>query len=88
MFQGLLEFEGQRVEALVRAELQAIRLRCVECGICSFNCPVGIDIRRHVQEGLSISDDRCLACGECVSRCPRGVLHFQNSGIFSHEKSR
>ena len=86
MLDQLLALEGQRTRALVRAELKAERKRCVECGICSFNCPIGIDIRRHVQEGRLISNDQCLACGECVSRCPRGVLNFENSGIFSLEK--
>lgn len=88
MLQDLLNIEGQRTQALVRAQLIAEQHRCVECGICSFNCPIGIDIRRHVQDARSISDDRCLACGECVSRCPRGVLHFERSGIFSQEMTR
>lgn len=87
MFQDLLLLEGQRTKALVSAQLVAEHGRCVECGMCSFNCPIGIDIRRHVQQELSISDQRCLACGECVSRCPRGVLHFQRSAIFSSEKN-
>jgi ferredoxin len=85
MIQDLLNLEGQRVNALVHAQLVASRSRCVECGICTYNCPIGIDIRSHVQESISISDNRCLACGECVSRCPRGVLYFQQSSIFSHE---
>lgn len=88
MLEELIATEGQRTKALVHAQLVAEHGRCVECGICNYNCPIGIDIRRHVQEAISISDNRCLACGECVSRCPRGVLHFQRSAIFSHEKGR
>lgn len=50
--------------------------RCVQCGICSFNCPVQIDVRRHVWRAEPVMDSRCLTCGECVRRCPRGLLHF------------
>ncbi len=55
--------------------------RCVQCGICSYNCPIGIDVRRHARNGLPVSDARCLTCGECVLRCPRGVLHFERSPL-------
>jgi ferredoxin len=85
MIQDLLDLEDQRTQALVSARLVAEHGRCVECGMCSYNCPIGFDIRKHVQQGKSISDDHCLACGECVSRCPRGVLHFERSEIFSRE---
>lgn len=51
--------------------------RCVQCGVCSFHCPVGIDVRRHVWLGLPVHDRRCLTCGECVKRCPRGLLRFE-----------
>ena len=50
--------------------------RCVQCGVCSFNCPMGIDVRRHVWHGEPVKDSRCLTCGECVKRCPRGLLRF------------
>jgi len=51
--------------------------RCVQCGICSFNCPIGIDVRSHAWRGVPVRESRCLTCGECVLRCPRGVLHFE-----------
>ncbi len=57
--------------------------RCVQCGICSYNCPIGIDVRSHVWKRASVKDSHCLTCGECVSRCPRGVLSFQRSNIFT-----
>ncbi len=56
--------------------------RCVQCGICSFNCPVGIDVRRHAWEGKPVHHSRCLTCGECVARCPRGVLRFARTDLF------
>jgi ferredoxin len=51
--------------------------RCVQCGICSFNCPVGIDVRRHVWRSEPVKDSHCLTCGECVRRCPRKLLRFE-----------
>ena len=51
--------------------------RCVQCGICSFYCPINIDVRRHAWEELAVVDSYCLTCGECVTRCPRGVLRFE-----------
>jgi ferredoxin len=51
----------------------------VQCGICSYNCPINIDVRLHALRGQPISESRCLTCGECVLRCPRGVLHFEQT---------
>lgn len=57
--------------------------RCVQCGICTFNCPIGIDVRRAVWIGEPVKDSHCLTCGECVRRCPRGVLHFERTELFA-----
>jgi heterodisulfide reductase subunit A-like polyferredoxin len=69
--------------AMVSARVVADQVRCVECGTCSYNCPLGIDVRGQVRRGLPVSDSRCLTCGECVARCPRGVLHFEESTVFT-----
>ena len=55
--------------------------RCVQCGICSFYCPIDIDVRRHAWLGEPVKDSYCLTCGECVARCPRGVLSFGESSL-------
>ena len=82
LFQRLLRQEGQRRRAMVAAHVVAEPARCVECGICSFNCPLGIDVRSHARQGLPIADSYCLTCGECVARCPRGTLRMESSEIF------
>jgi ferredoxin len=51
--------------------------RCVQCGICSYNCPAGIDVRYNAIRGQAIHESSCLTCGECVQRCPRDVLRFE-----------
>lgn len=56
--------------------------RCVQCGICSYNCPIDIDVRAYVWRGESIEHSECLTCGECVKRCPRGVLRFRQTDLF------
>lgn len=57
--------------------------RCVQCGICTYNCPIGIDVREYAWRGEPVKHSRCLTCGECVARCPRGVLRFEQTDLFS-----
>ncbi|MBI4768880.1 MAG: 4Fe-4S dicluster domain-containing protein [Chloroflexi bacterium] len=51
--------------------------RCVQCGICGFNCPVNIPVRDFARQNLTMTDPRCIGCGMCVQRCPRGTLSFK-----------
>ncbi len=60
-------------------------IRCVQCGVCSFNCPIGIDVRRHAWLQIPVQDSHCITCGECVARCPRGVLRFGRTPLFGGE---
>jgi Pyruvate/2-oxoacid:ferredoxin oxidoreductase delta subunit len=52
-------------------------LRCMQCGLCSYNCPAGIDVRNYAWEGIPVNDSRCLTCGMCVASCPRSALALQ-----------
>ena len=69
--------DHNRRKTLAAAYVVPEQSRCVQCGICSFNCPIGLDVRRSAWEGRPVIDSRCITCGECVARCPRGVLRFQ-----------
>jgi len=60
---------------MVRVVPEAVR--CMQCGICSFNCPAGIDVRDYAWQGQPVDDSACLACGQCILRCPRSALHFE-----------
>lgn len=60
--------------------------RCVQCGICSFYCPIEIDVRRHAWEGVPVHESYCLTCGECVVRCPRGALSFERTSLYGREE--
>ena len=72
-----------RREVLVSGHVVPDPARCVQCGICSYNCPIDIDVRAHVWRGESITHGDCLTCGECVARCPRGVLRFEHTDLFA-----
>lgn len=50
--------------------------RCVQCGVCGYNCPVGIPVREYARQGLMVDDLRCVQCGQCVEVCPRGTLRW------------
>jgi ferredoxin len=67
---------------LVQGQVVPDVTRCVQCGICSYYCPINIDVRRHAWEGVPVNDSHCLTCGECVQRCPRGVLRFERTNLF------
>lgn len=80
---GLFKKDSLKRQALVEAQVTPEPDRCVQCGICSYNCPIGIDVRRHAWLGEPIADSHCLTCGECIDRCPRGVLRFERTQIFN-----
>lgn len=83
MIKELFEKETKRRQALASALVVPDRIRCVQCGICSYNCPLEIDVRRFALYGRSVSTSHCITCGECVARCPRGALRFERSPVFS-----
>ncbi len=73
---NLLPTDRQRLTLLGQAVVTATPGRCVQCGICSYNCPAGIDVRALARQGEPVLDPRCLRCGACVARCPRCTLQF------------
>ncbi len=77
--------EAKRRAVLVAGQVVPDTTRCVQCGICSFNCPMGIDVRAHAWRGEPVVNSRCLTCGQCVTRCPRGVLRFERISIFKEK---
>ncbi len=81
MLKRLLHQEKIRRVALTVGMVVPDPVRCVQCGICAYNCPIEIDVRRHAWLGKPVTDSRCLTCGECVARCPRGALHFEKPAL-------
>ena len=51
--------------------------RCVQCGICAYNCPIGIPVRDYAHRGLPVDDPGCITCGQCIRVCPGGTLRWE-----------
>lgn len=49
--------------------------KCIDCRICSNNCPIGIDVLSHKRTGKVVHAD-CLKCEMCVEKCPKKALYF------------
>jgi Fe-S-cluster-containing hydrogenase component 2 len=75
--------DSDRHRVLAEGHIVPNAARCVQCGVCAYNCPAGIDTRRHAWLGIPVTDGRCLVCGECVMRCPRGALQIERTAIFA-----
>jgi len=73
----MFKYELLKNRALSEGTVLSDKSLCVQCGICSFNCPMGIDVRASVWYGDSISTTICLACGRCIIMCPRGALRME-----------
>ena len=73
---------------------------CMNCGVCSAVCPMGIDVLprtvfRHVELGMA---DRlleesetvfsCLLCRLCEESCPAGVHITENVRALRHYLNR
>lgn len=53
--------------------------RCVQCGVCGYNCPVGIPVRDYARQGLTVDHAACITCGNCIQVCPRGTLRWETT---------
>jgi NAD-dependent dihydropyrimidine dehydrogenase PreA subunit len=82
MLKSLFKQEKSHRQALREGWVIPDPARCVQCGLCSYSCPIEIDVRRHAWLGQPVKDSHCLTCGECVARCPRGVLRFGKTDLF------
>ncbi len=51
-------------------------IRCIQCGVCGYNCPVGIPVRDYACRGKIVDHPDCVQCGQCIEACPRGTLRW------------
>lgn len=45
---------------------------CIECGACSRQCPVSLDVPRQIDSA------ECLRCMECRSTCPKKLINIKS----------
>lgn len=67
----------QPLPTLEMGRVVADASRCVQCGVCGYNCPVGIPVRDYARQGLPVDDPACISCGNCIVVCPRGTLRWE-----------
>lgn len=47
-----------------------INNHCIECGKCSRQCPMGIDVESYIRNNRRIDHPDCVMCETCVAICP------------------
>ncbi len=72
---------GRKIRNLVK--WPALRLKaepdeCIDCGRCTQNCPMSLDVNQMARTGY-MENDECILCGNCVDTCPKDVIHFSFS---------
>lgn len=50
--------------------------KCVNCRICSKNCPIEIDVLKYKDAG-KVTNASCLKCEVCVDKCPKNSLSMK-----------
>ena len=83
VLKNLFKRDADKHAVLASGQVVPDSVRCVQCGICTYNCPINIDVRAHAWHGEPVRHSQCLTCGECVARCPRGVLRFERTDLFA-----
>ena len=48
---------------------------CIECGRCTRDCPMSLDVQAKIASGR-VADDECILCGTCADNCPEQVIHY------------
>ena len=62
---------------LPQLHVEADKSKCVSCGMCSKACPMGLDVKKMVEEGTGPKCTECIQCGACVDECPKKVLKYK-----------
>lgn len=60
--------------------LEADNSRCIDCKLCTRNCPMSLDVNAMVRRE-NMSSPECISCGACVDVCPKKVLSFSFSPV-------
>lgn len=55
--------------------LSADSSRCIDCGKCSKECPMGLDVNGMVRKDEMENAD-CILCASCADACPKGAITY------------
>jgi polyferredoxin len=55
--------------------LNAEKDNCINCGLCTRNCPRGLPVQEMVQD-TKMNHDECILCGTCVDNCPKKAISY------------
>ena len=47
---------------------------CTQCGSCSKNCPMDVDVMSFIKSGKPIHSSECILCGICSDICPTKAI--------------
>ena len=64
-----------RVSGTPHLHLEAESDRCIDCRLCTKNCPMSLDVNAMVRREEMFSPE-CISCGACVDVCPKKVISF------------
>jgi polyferredoxin len=59
--------------------LEAEEEACIDCGRCTRDCPMSLDVNAMVHDE-TMENGGCILCGSCVDTCPKDVIHYTFSG--------
>ena len=56
--------------------------KCVNCGFCAANCPLGSINPENVAEVTGV----CMKCCKCIKLCPMGAKYIDDEGYIYHKE--
>lgn len=61
---------------LPRLSLVAEKEKCIDCLICTRNCPMSLEVHEMVKRG-DMENTECILCATCVDSCPKKVISYK-----------
>ena len=69
-----------RISGTPHLHLEAESDRCIDCKLCTKNCPMSLDVNAMVRREDMFSPE-CISCGACVDVCPKKVIFFSRGAL-------
>lgn len=66
---------GAKYSPVPHLHLEGDPDKCIDCKLCTKNCPMSLDVNAMVRSGKMFSSE-CIACGACVDVCPKKAIFF------------